>query len=174
MCVSRIAVRWILFSAGPFTISCCISLPLIGSGSRLAMFSVRSPFSMMINVLRSVEYSRCFCCRLLFLLPFTVVSGCRNCFPFARLLLTVGVFSFMLVPLVAPPLFLLVLFIGSLLLMLHLSACFAWCFPKPFPWTHLSCIFRFGRLRPGPPIDREFCCICVNTRLKGGSEAYYC
>ena len=51
--------------------------------------------------------------------------------------------------------------------MLHLSACFDWCFPIPFPWARAPRMLWFGRLRPNPPIDREFCCICVNNRLKG-------
>ena len=98
--------------------------------------------------------------------PFTVAHGFLNCFPLSRLLLTMLIVSFMFVSLYASCFSFLVFSLAHLL-MLRLSACSVGCFPMPSPWAHLACMFRFGRLRPGPPIDREFCCICVNIRLMG-------
>ena len=51
--------------------------------------------------------------------------------------------------------------------MLHFPACSFGRFPLPFPWTHVACMFWFGRLRADPPINRTLCFICVNIGLKG-------
>ena len=102
------------------------------------MFEVPFPFGPVFFVLWRILDSSVVAFPLF---PFTVAHGCLSCFPFARLLLTMGVLSFTLVSLDASC-FSSCAFHGALLLMLHLSACFGWCFPMPFPLAHRHSCFE--------------------------------
>ena len=150
-----------------FTISCFVAVSRIESGFRLAMFSVLSPFSILIVVFLSVASSGCF----------SVVSVF-----FFLLLLSFSshLLSFSLFRVTFGSVFCVALFASYGVMLLFVRVLF-WCPivnvadvgtpPQrptiPFPMPLSVCMFLVGLLRPGPPIIRGVL-HCVIEILKLG------